>query len=164
MAELQDAHQNQHEKGEQDDELHRHHPVFPVNGFGGPLQRDLAPEDGRAFWRVLVRHGLPPLAHTDLATRRELRRTTRRYDLGLGVTSFELDFWGRVAALNEAAKAQYLASGEAAVYDFPEQAPAAASPTMFLKDGRYSSELHHDSPISVGVPGLPSKLRTTALA
>ena len=41
-------------------------------------------------------------------------RTTRRYDLGLGVTSFELDFWGRVAALNEAAKAQYLASDEAA--------------------------------------------------
>jgi gamma-glutamyltranspeptidase / glutathione hydrolase len=45
------------------------------------------------------------------------------------------------------------ASGEAALYDFREQAPAAASPTMFLKDGRYSSELHHDSPISVGVPG-----------
>jgi len=46
-----------------------------------------------------------------------------------------------------------LASGGGAVYDFREQAPAAASPTMFLKDGRYSSELHHDSPISVGVPG-----------
>ncbi|MEW6133242.1 MAG: efflux transporter outer membrane subunit [Pseudomonadota bacterium] len=41
-------------------------------------------------------------------------RTGSRYDLGLGVTSFELDFWGRVAALNEAALAQYLASGEAA--------------------------------------------------
>ncbi len=45
------------------------------------------------------------------------------------------------------------ASGGSAVYDFREQAPAAASPTMFLKDGRYSHELHHDSPISVGVPG-----------
>ena len=41
-------------------------------------------------------------------------RTTSRYDLGLGVTAFELDFWGRVAALNEAARAQYLASDEAA--------------------------------------------------
>jgi gamma-glutamyltranspeptidase/glutathione hydrolase len=40
-----------------------------------------------------------------------------------------------------------------AVYDFREQAPAAATPTMFLKDGRYSSELHHDSPLAVGVPG-----------
>jgi len=37
-------------------------------------------------------------------------RTTSRYDVGLGVTAFELDFWGRVAALNEAARAQYLAS------------------------------------------------------
>ena len=37
-----------------------------------------------------------------------------RYDLGLGVTAFELDFWGRVAALDEAARAQYLASDEAA--------------------------------------------------
>jgi gamma-glutamyltranspeptidase/glutathione hydrolase len=45
------------------------------------------------------------------------------------------------------------ATGEAAVYDFRERAPAAASPTMFLKDGRYSNELHHDSPLSVGVPG-----------
>jgi gamma-glutamyltranspeptidase / glutathione hydrolase len=45
------------------------------------------------------------------------------------------------------------ASGGAAVYDFREQAPAAATPTMFLKDGRYSAELHHDSPLAVGVPG-----------
>jgi gamma-glutamyltranspeptidase/glutathione hydrolase len=45
------------------------------------------------------------------------------------------------------------ARGEAAVYDFREQAPAAAAPTMFLRDGRYSRELHHDSPLAVGVPG-----------
>ena len=41
-------------------------------------------------------------------------RTSSRYDLGLGITAFELDFWGHVAALNEAALAQYLASEEAA--------------------------------------------------
>jgi multidrug efflux system outer membrane protein len=41
-------------------------------------------------------------------------RTSSRYDAGVGVTAFELDFWGRVAALNEAARAQYLASEEAA--------------------------------------------------
>lgn len=41
-------------------------------------------------------------------------RTTRRNDMNLGVTAFELDFWGRVAALGEAARAQYLASNEAA--------------------------------------------------
>jgi gamma-glutamyltranspeptidase/glutathione hydrolase len=45
------------------------------------------------------------------------------------------------------------AHGPAAVYDFREQAPAAATPTMFLRDGKYSHELHHDSPLSVGVPG-----------
>ncbi len=41
-------------------------------------------------------------------------RTASRYDVALGVTAFELDFWGRVAALSEAARAQYLASDEAA--------------------------------------------------
>jgi gamma-glutamyltranspeptidase/glutathione hydrolase len=45
------------------------------------------------------------------------------------------------------------AQGKAAVYDFREQGPAAATPTLFLQDGKYSSERHHDSPISVGVPG-----------
>jgi multidrug efflux system outer membrane protein len=37
-----------------------------------------------------------------------------RYDAGFGVTAFELDFWGRVAALSESARAQYLATDEAA--------------------------------------------------
>jgi gamma-glutamyltranspeptidase/glutathione hydrolase len=45
------------------------------------------------------------------------------------------------------------ARGPASVYDFREQAPAAATPTMFLQDGRYSAERHHDSHLSVGVPG-----------
>jgi hypothetical protein len=35
-----------------------HHPVHPVNGFSGPYQREIAPENGRAFWKVLVRHGV----------------------------------------------------------------------------------------------------------
>ncbi len=45
------------------------------------------------------------------------------------------------------------AQGPAAVYDFREQAPAAATPTLFLRDGKYSPEVHHASPVSVGVPG-----------
>lgn len=36
-----------------------------------------------------------------------------RYDAGLGLPSFELDFWGRVASLSEAARASYLATEEA---------------------------------------------------
>lgn len=38
---------------------------------------------------------------------------TQRYDLNVGIVSYELDFWGRVASLNEAAKASYLATEEA---------------------------------------------------
>jgi len=35
---------------------------------------------------------------------------TQRYDVGISLVSFELDFWGRVGSLNEAAKAGYLAT------------------------------------------------------
>ena len=45
------------------------------------------------------------------------------------------------------------AKGEPVAYDFREVAPAKASPTMFIKDGLYSAELHHNSYLSVGVPG-----------
>ncbi len=41
-------------------------------------------------------------------------RISSRYDVNLGITAFELDFWGRVAALSQAARAQYLATDEAA--------------------------------------------------
>src|SRR3546814_21119987 len=36
--------------------------------------------------------------------------TINRYSVGVGVTSFELDFWGRVKNLSEAARSQYLAT------------------------------------------------------
>jgi gamma-glutamyltranspeptidase/glutathione hydrolase len=45
------------------------------------------------------------------------------------------------------------ADGETAAYDFRERAPAAASPTMWLKDGKYDADLHHFSHRAVGVPG-----------
>jgi len=44
-------------------------------------------------------------------------------------------------------------AGEPVAYDFREIAPAAASPTMFLTDGKYDAAKHHDSYLSVGVPG-----------
>ncbi len=36
--------------------------------------------------------------------------TTNQFQVGVGVSAFELDFWGRVANLSAAARAQYLAS------------------------------------------------------
>src|SRR5262245_30691244 len=46
------------------------------------------------------------------------------------------------------------AGGEGVAYDFRETAPAGASPTMFLdKEGKYDSNRHHESSLSVGVPG-----------
>lgn len=36
--------------------------------------------------------------------------TFNRFDVGVGVSAFELDFWGRVANLSEAARAEYLAT------------------------------------------------------
>ena len=44
-------------------------------------------------------------------------------------------------------------SGTAVTFDFREVAPARATPTMFLVDGTYQSEVHHNSYLSVGVPG-----------
>ncbi|MDO8834484.1 MAG: gamma-glutamyltransferase, partial [Vicinamibacterales bacterium] len=44
-------------------------------------------------------------------------------------------------------------SGDPVAYDFREMAPAKAHAGMFIKDGKYSSALHHDSYLSVGVPG-----------
>jgi gamma-glutamyltranspeptidase / glutathione hydrolase len=45
------------------------------------------------------------------------------------------------------------ARGNTAAYDFRETAPAASHAKMFLRDGKYDSELHHHSHVSVGVPG-----------
>lgn len=45
------------------------------------------------------------------------------------------------------------AAGEPAAYDFREIAPAKSHPTMFMKDGKYDFETHHNSHVSVGVPG-----------
>ncbi|MEO8499486.1 MAG: gamma-glutamyltransferase [Vicinamibacteria bacterium] len=46
-----------------------------------------------------------------------------------------------------------LPNGTATTWDFRETAPAAANPSMFLKDGKYDAELHHNSHVAVGVPG-----------
>src|SRR5215204_89101 len=45
------------------------------------------------------------------------------------------------------------ATGEAMSYDFREVGPSRSSPEMWLKNGKYDFETHHNSHLSVGVPG-----------
>lgn len=45
------------------------------------------------------------------------------------------------------------ASGEPVAYDFRETAPAKATPDMWLQDGKYDRDRHHESHLAVGVPG-----------
>ena len=78
-------------------------------------------EQARAQYRIQDSRRLPtavanasasrtrtPLGTVDPAASGSV--TTDRFDVGVGVTSFELDFWGRVANLSDAARAQYLAT------------------------------------------------------
>ncbi len=45
------------------------------------------------------------------------------------------------------------ASGEPAAYDFREVGPARSSPEMWLTNGKYDAQKHHNSHLAVGVPG-----------
>jgi gamma-glutamyltranspeptidase / glutathione hydrolase len=45
------------------------------------------------------------------------------------------------------------ADGTATTFDFREMAPAGSTPTMWMKDGKYDFNIHHNSHRSVGVPG-----------
>ena len=45
------------------------------------------------------------------------------------------------------------ATGRATTFDFRETAPSGSHPEMFLKEGTYDAESHHNSHLAVGVPG-----------
>ncbi len=44
-------------------------------------------------------------------------------------------------------------SGDPVCYDFREMAPALATSDMFFRNGKYDPKLHHNSYLSVGIPG-----------
>ena len=74
-------------------------------------------EEARGLYRIQDADRLPTVGASAEATRTRGPSltgagtdTTNRYSIGVGVTSFELDFWGRVKNLSEAARSQYLAT------------------------------------------------------
>lgn len=72
--------------------------------------------EARGQFRIQGADRLPTLGASGNATRSRANLagtgpdTANRYDIGVGVSSFELDFWGRVANLSEAARANYLST------------------------------------------------------
>ncbi len=79
-------------------------------------------EEARGLYRIQRADQLPTLAGSADATRSRTPAgvtglpnavTANSYSVGVGVTSFELDFWGRVRNLSEAARRQYLSTVEA---------------------------------------------------
>jgi multidrug efflux system outer membrane protein len=78
-------------------------------------------EEARAVWGVQKADQLPNVglnaSRTNASTPplvqgNQVAINTRRYDVGLSLLSFELDLWGRVASLTEAAKQNFQASEE----------------------------------------------------
>jgi multidrug efflux system outer membrane protein len=73
-------------------------------------------EEARGQYRVRRADRLPTLDATAGATRSRGEgfdggaQTSSRFDIGAGVSSFELDFWGRVRSLTESARANYLST------------------------------------------------------
>ena len=82
--------------------------VDEARGLAGVARTDRLPSLNAQLSENLTR--TPP----DVLATPAARTISRRFDGGLVMPSFELDFWGRVAALTEAAQAQYLATSEAA--------------------------------------------------
>ncbi|HEX7707987.1 MAG TPA: efflux transporter outer membrane subunit [Thermoanaerobaculia bacterium] len=71
-------------------------------------------EQARGFYRIDDSARLPTVrAGADVTVGRAGGDSFDRYSIGVGVPAFELDFWGRVRNLSEAARAEYLASIEA---------------------------------------------------
>lgn len=81
-------------------------------------------EEARGQYRIQDAERLPQLGATADFTRSRVSGaqagvpeagsiTSNRFSVGVGVTGFELDFWGRVRNLSEAARSEYLATVQA---------------------------------------------------
>lgn len=82
-------------------------------------------EEARGFYRIQNAERLPVIVAGADATRSRVPAssagappgagavTIDRYSIGVGVSAFELDFWGRVRNLSEAARSQFLSTVQA---------------------------------------------------
>lgn len=75
-------------------------------------------EEARGQYRIQDADRLPTLDASADVTRSRASgvsgaETTNRHAVGVAVTGFELDFWGRVRNLSEAARSEYLATRQA---------------------------------------------------
>lgn len=89
-------------------------------GFNSDLKRATARvAEARALYGIQAAEQLPHVGlqsegqrgrvPADLSITQQAN-TSGQYQVGLGLSAFELDFWGRVSSLSEAALAQYLAT------------------------------------------------------
>ncbi|HYC62760.1 MAG TPA: efflux transporter outer membrane subunit [Thermoanaerobaculia bacterium] len=68
-------------------------------------------EQARGLYRIQDANRVPSIdADASATVGRSGGETLDRYSIGVGVSAFELDFWGRVRNLSEAARAEYLAT------------------------------------------------------
>jgi multidrug efflux system outer membrane protein len=75
-------------------------------------------EEARGLYRIQDADRLPTVGASAEAARSRAPSqagpdTSNRDSVGVGVTAFEIDFWGRVRNLSEAARSQYLATRQA---------------------------------------------------
>lgn len=76
-------------------------------------------DEARGFYRIQDADRYPSIDATGGAVRARIPAadggpfTGNRFSVGVGVPAYELDFWGRVRSLTEAARAEFLATVEA---------------------------------------------------
>ena len=75
-------------------------------------------EEARGLYRIQDADRLPAVGASAEAARSRVPTpagpdTANLYSIGVGVTAFEIDFWGRVRNLSEAARRQFLATRQA---------------------------------------------------
>ena len=126
-------------------------------------------EQARARYRIQDSRELPSVVATGDVEGAPASVTFNRFEVGVGVSSFELDFWGRVASLSQAARAEYLATVAAQrafylsliadtattyfeIVETEEQIALAQATAESRREGRRSARLRLDNGVTSALP------------